>query len=566
MRWSQAFIPTLREVPQEAEVVSHQLMLRAGLIQKLSSGLYTFLPLGLRVLRKVEGIIREELNKRGAQELLMPILQPRALWEQSGRWDIVGDLAMKTKSREEKEFILGPTHEEVVTDIIAKMIQSYRHLPVNLYQIQTKFRDELRPRFGVMRAKEFVMKDGYSFDSTDDGAEASYQAMFEAYNAIFSRCGLKFKAIEADTGVMGGHKSQEFMVLADSGEDGVILCEKCGYAANLELATRKPKLSPRHEPFEALPLKKVPTPGMKTVKEVTKFFKAPAAALVKTLIYEADGKPVAVLVRGDLELSEIKLRRFLGAKEVRMAGESVIQKVTGAPLGFSGPVGLNAIRVVGDLSVQGMSGAITGANEPDAHYQGVDIARDCKVEEFADLATAIEEDHCALCGGVLALKRGIEVGHVFKLGTKYSKSMGAVFLDPDGKSKPAIMGCYGIGVSRTVAAVIEQNYDESGICWPVAVAPYTVVVTIVNVNDAPMKAAGEKIYADLAAAGIEVLLDDRDERPGPKFKDADLIGIPYRITVGKHISSGQVELKSRRETEPQLIHSSETVSKIRSLI
>lgn len=564
MKWSQAFIPTLREVPQEAEIDSHKLMLRAGLIQKLSSGLYSFLPLGLRVLHKVENIIREELTKRGAQEVLMPILQPRQIWEKSGRWGIVGDLAMKTKSREEKEFILGPTHEEIVTDLIARQLKSYKDLPQNLFQIQVKFRDEIRPRFGVMRAKEFVMKDGYSFDADQKGAEASFNSMFEAYHAIFARCGLNYKAIEADTGVMGGSQSQEFTALADAGEDGVIICKECGYAANLELASRKPSTSVRHEP-QTSELKKVPTPGKKTVKEVTAFFKAPALALIKTLIYEADGKPVAVLVRGDLELSEVKLRRYLKATEVKLADEKVIQKVTGAPLGFAGPVGLNSIQIIADHSVEGMKGAIAGANATDTHYQGVDLKRDCKVKAYADLASAVEEDHCALCNGKLTLKRGIEVGHVFNLGTKYSESLGAVFLDEKGKEQPAVMGCYGIGVSRTVAAIIEQNHDENGIVWPFAVAPYQVVVTVVKAGDPAMKEAGDKIYSELTGAGYDVILDDRKERPGVKFKDADLIGFPVRVTVGKHIAEGKVEFKRRSEPEPSLVSVKEILKSLKTL-
>ncbi len=553
MRWSKTYIPTLRDVPQDAEIPSHQLMLRAGMIQKLASGLYTFLPLGLRALRKVEGIIREELNKRGAQEVLMPILQPRQIWEQSGRWDLVGDLAMKTKSREEKEFILGPTHEEIVTDLVAKQLKSYKDLPIHLYQIQVKFRDEIRPRFGVMRAKEFVMKDGYSFDATEAGADQNFDLMYAAYHAIFTRCGLNYKAIEADTGVMGGSKSQEFTALAEAGEDGVILCEKCGYAANIELASRRPAPISWHESGEPSQLEKVPTPGKKSVKEVTHFFKVPASALIKTLIYQADEKPVAVLIRGDLDLSEVKLRRFLSATALKLADEKTIQKVTGAPVGFAGPVGLNSISVVADLSVQGMKGAITGANEADAHYKGVDLDRDSNVKGYADLASAIENDLCVECQTPLKLKRGIEVGHVFKLGTKYSKNLGAVFLDEKGKEQPAIMGCYGIGVSRTVAAIIEQHNDANGILWPMEVAPFHIVITVVNIQNEKMMQAAEKLYHELTQKGYDVLLDDRDERPGPKFKDADLIGFPLRITIGKHIDNNQVELKKRTEPEAKLV-------------
>ncbi len=552
MKWSQAYIPTLRDVPQDAEIPSHQLMLRAGLIQKLASGLYSFLPLGLRVLHKVENIIREELNQRGAQELLMPILQPRQIWEKSGRWDVVGDLAMKTQSREEKEFILGPTHEEIVTDLVSKSLKSYKNLPINLYQIQVKFRDEIRPRFGVMRAKEFVMKDGYSFDASEEGADKNFDLMHDAYNAIFTRCGLNYKSIEADTGVMGGSKSQEFTALADAGEDGVVECDGCGYAANLELAIRKPQ-ELNGNSSDSTELKKVPTPGKKKVKDVTAFFKTEATSLIKTLIYEVDTKPVAVLVRGDQELSEVKLRRVLDATDVVLASEETIQKVTGAPVGFAGPVGLDSIPLVADLSIQGMTGAITGGNAPDSHYQGVDLERDCKIKQYEDLSTVVENDLCVHCGKALKIRRGIEVGHVFKLGTKYSKSLGALFLDEKGKENPAIMGCYGIGVSRTVAAIIEQNFDEGGIVWPMAVAPFQVVITIVNIKNKSQLQAGEKLYKELTDAGYDVLLDDRNERPGPKFKDADLIGIPVRVTIGKHIEEGNVELKKRSESDFSLI-------------
>lgn len=558
MKWSQAYIPTLRDVPQDAEIPSHQLMLRAGLIQKLASGLYSFLPLGLRVLRKVEGIIREELNQRGAQELLMPILQPRQIWEKSGRWDLVGDLAMKTQSREEKEFILGPTHEEIITDLVSKQLKSYKNLPVNLYQIQVKFRDEIRPRFGVMRAKEFVMKDGYSFDASEEGADKNFDLMHKAYHAIFTRCGLNYKSIEADTGVMGGSKSQEFTALADAGEDGVVECDGCGYAANLELALRKPQAL-KNSAFSETELKKVSTPGKKKVKDVTAFFKTEATSLIKTLIYEVDSKPVAVLVRGDQELSEVKLRRVLDATDVALASEEAIQKVTGAPVGFAGPVGLDSIPLIADVSLDGMTGAITGGNAPDSHYQGVDLKRDCKIKQFEDLSTVVENDLCVHCGKELKIRRGIEVGHVFKLGTKYSKSLGALFLDEKGKENPAIMGCYGIGVSRTVAAIIEQNFDESGIVWPMAVAPFHVVITVVNVKNETMMQAAEQLYKELTDAGYDVLLDDRNERPGPKFKDADLIGFPVRVTVGKHIEEGNVEFKLRSQPEAKLISLSAVV-------
>lgn len=552
VRWSKQLIPTLREAPQEAEIPSHQLMLRAGLIRKLASGLYTFLPLGLRALRKVERIVREEMDRAGALEILMPALHPQEIWEQTGRFDVLKDVMFKIRDRQERPMVLGPTHEEIVTDLVAHEVSSYRQLPINLYQIQTKFRDEIRPRFGLMRAKEFIMKDAYSFDTSWEGAEASYQAMYAAYKRIFKRCGLRTKIVEADTGAMGGSSSHEFMVLADSGEDGLVECEKCPYAANLERAETALEGAPRvFADAEKMP-EVVATPGRRTIEEVADFFKSPPERFIKTLIYLADGAPVAVLVPGEREVNEIKLRRALKAESVTLADDATIQRVTGAPVGFAGPVGLT-IRMIADLRLRGVRGAISGANRNDAHVVNVDLARDTTVAEFADLVFAREGDGCPRCGGRLVQKRGIEVGHVFKLGTKYSEKLGATYLDAEGKQHPAIMGCYGIGVTRTLQAVIEQCHDKDGIIWPVSIAPYDVQILAVNMQHAESVQIAEKLVAELEARGVEVLYDDRDERPGVKFKDADLLGLPVRVSVGeKSLAKGGVEIRLRHSGEVQI--------------
>ncbi|TAN36342.1 MAG: proline--tRNA ligase [Verrucomicrobia bacterium] len=549
MRWSQQLIPTLREAPAEAEIPSHQLMLRAGLIRKLSGGLYTFLPLGLRALHKVERIVREEMDRAGALEVLMPAMHPQEIWEQTGRFDVLKDVMFKIKDRQERNLVLGPTHEEIVTDLVAHEVQSYRQLPVNLYQIQTKFRDEIRPRFGLMRAKEFIMKDAYSFDMNLEGVEKSYQAMYRAYERIFKRAGLRTKVVEADTGAMGGSASHEFMVLADAGEDGIIECEACSYAANLERAegvSRGERVFADAGQSTAV----VATPNQRTMEDVSRFFKSPAVRLIKTLIYLADEKPVAALVPGDRDVNEIKLKRALKVVALVLADDATIAKVTHAPVGFAGPVGLT-IPIIADEKLKGYRGAITGANQADAHLVNVDLARDAKIETWADISNANAGDGCPRCEkGNLVAKRGIEVGHVFKLGTKYSEALGAGYLDPEGQRKTAIMGCYGIGVTRTLQSVIEQSHDANGIVWPISIAPYQVEVLPINVAHAPTMEAALKIVAELEAAGFEVLFDDRDERPGVKFKDADLLGLPIRINVGeKGLAKGVLEIKLRHNGE-----------------
>lgn len=544
MRWSRQLIPTLREVPQEAEIPSHQLMLRAGLIRKLAGGLYTFLPLGLRALRKVEAIVREEMNRAGALEILMPAVHPREIWERSGRYDVLRDVMFNITDRQNRPLVLGPTHEEIVTDLVAHEISSYRQLPVNLYQIQTKFRDEIRPRFGLMRAKEFLMKDAYSFDVDDDGAERSYRAMYRAYERIFQRCGLRTRVVEADTGAMGGQSSHEFMVLADAGEDGLVECDRCSYAANLERAESRCGAAPEF-PDAGAAARAVATPGRRTVAEVAAFFESSPARLLKTLIYLADGKPVAALAPGDRELNEIKLRRVLGCQALELADAAAIERATGAPVGFAGPVGL-ALPVVADQRLRGVRGAITGANQADTHLVNVDLARDARVERYADLTLAQEGDGCPRCDGTLHARRGIEVGHVFKLGTKYSERLGACFLDAGGRQQPAIMGCYGIGVTRTLQAVIEQRHDADGIIWPASIAPYPVELLVLNEQHAESVRVAQELAGALEARGVEVLLDDRAERPGVKFKDADLLGLPVRVNIGERsLAKGQVEVKRR---------------------
>jgi prolyl-tRNA synthetase len=559
MRWSRQFIPTLKEVPQEAEIPSHQLMLRAGLIRKLAAGLYTFLPMGWRALRKVEQIVREEMDRAGALEVLMPALQPREIWERSGRYEVLKDVMFGMLDRQKREMVLGPTHEEIITDLVAREVRSYRDLPLNFYQIQAKFRDEIRPRFGLMRAKEFIMKDAYSFDANGEAAEISYQAMYEAYTRIFKRCGLRTRVVEADTGAMGGQSSHEFMVLADSGEDGLVECDACSYAANLERAESVSRSPVAFEGAERTP-ETVATPGLRTVEEVARFFKSPPARLVKTLIYIAGrpgvgqgSRPVAVLVPGHREVNEIKLRRVLETADVRLADDETIRQVTGAPVGFAGPVGLT-IPVYADEHLKGCSGAITGANQADAHLVNVSLERDARVTRYADLSFARDQDGCPRCPGTLHVKRGIEVGHVFKLGTKYSDLLGAQFLDADGQKKPAIMGCYGIGVTRTLQAIIEQSHDDHGIVWPASVAPYAVEILVVSMQNADSVAVAEALCAELEGQGVDVLYDDREERPGVKFKDADLLGIPLRINIGdRSLAKGGVEFKLRTQKDASLV-------------
>ncbi|MDY0269385.1 proline--tRNA ligase [Trichloromonas sp.] len=552
MRYSQYLLNTLKETPADAEVVSHQLMMRAGMIRKLAAGIYNYLPLGLRSIRKVEQIVREEMNRAGAIELLMPMVVPAELWQESTRWEQYGKELLRLKDRKDADFCLGPTHEEVVTDIVRREVRSYRQLPLNLYQIQSKFRDEIRPRFGLMRGREFIMKDAYSFDVDEAGADVAYDKMYQAYRRIFERCGLRFRAVEADTGNIGGSSSHEFMVLADSGEDAIVSCDSCEYAANVEKAELRDAGVVALAPTEALT--KVATPGQRTIEEVAAFLKVEPVRLIKTLILRTDGgETVTVLLRGDRELNDIKLCRLLGCNEVELADEETVRRVTGAPSGFAGPMGLKG-RILADFEVRAMTDAVTGANEVDAHYTGVAWGRDFTVEAFADLREAVAGDLCPRCAGKLEVWRGIEVGHVFKLGTKYSQALGATFLDAQGQEQVTFMGCYGIGVGRTVAAAIEQNNDENGIIFPMPIAPFQVIVTMVNPNDAEVSAAAEKLYADLLGLGIEVLLDDRDERPGSKFKDADLLGIPLRVTVGaRGLKDGALEVQERRSGAREMI-------------
>lgn len=546
MKMSSLFLHTLKEDPRDAEVVSHKLMLRACMIKKLASGIYSYLPYGLKSIQKVEKIIREEMNAAGAQEVLLPAVQPSEIWKESGRWSLYGKELLRLMDRKGAEFVIGPTHEEVITEIVRDYIHSYKDVPLNLYQIQTKFRDEIRPRFGVMRAREFIMKDAYSFDQDDAGAEKSYAAMFEAYEKIFRRCGLKFKAVEADSGPIGGNFSHEFMVLADTGEDAILSCDSCDYAANQERAEIAmpedisfPK-APGGKPIE------VHTPDIRTVEEVCEFLHIEPSELIKTLIYMTENGPVAALVRGDHEISEAKLRRALKCESVELADEITIEECTKAPRGFAGPVGL-MLKKVADAALLKGGPYVTGGNRQDYHIKDVWFSRDVTVDSVADIRSAVATDGCPRCRtGKLEIIRGIEVGHVFKLGTKYSKAMNALFLDEDGRQKPLIMGCYGIGVGRTVAAALEQNHDENGILFPVTIAPYHVEVLAINVSEGPAMEAAMRIYDGLNAEGLDVLLDDRDVRPGVKFKDADLIGVPVRITVGaKDLAGGVVELKDR---------------------
>ena len=576
MRFTKMLVPTIKEAPKDAEVISHQLMLRAGMIRKVASGIYNFLPLGLRVIKKVENIVREEMNRAGAQEVLMPMVIPSELWQESKRWDVYGRELLRLKDRHDRDFCLGPTHEEVITDMVRRDVRSYRQLPLNFYQIQTKFRDEIRPRFGLMRGREFIMKDAYSFHATEECAEREYKNMYETYTRIFERCGLKFKAVEADTGQIGGSFSHEFMVLAETGEDAIASCNKCNYAANIEKAEARRQVSGvRCQVSGEKPLTKVSTPHMKSVEEVSKFLKVNPQLLVKTLIYDSSIGSFAVLLRGDYELNETKLKKHVpeifnqGAVEadwVKLADDKTVRDITNAPSGFAGPVGLKC-KIIADYSIHGIKNAVTGANEKDAHFINVNIDRDFKVETFADLRNVVSGDNCPRCDGTLEIMRGIEVGHIFKLGAKYSESMNAAFLDENGKERPFIMGCYGIGIGRTAAASIEQNHDKDGIIWPFPLAPFHVHIVPVNVNDRTVMDAAEGIYNELETAGISVLMDDRDERAGMKFKDADLIGVPIRLTIGsKNLENGMVEIKLRKETTPFLCKRDELLEKVKGAL
>ncbi len=542
MLFSQLLIPTLKESPSEAEVISHKLLMRAGFIRKLTSGVYSYLPLGLMALRKIERIVREEMNAAGAQEVLLPMVQPADLWAESGRLKKYGPELLRFRDRHDRESCLGPTHEEVITDLVRNNIHSYRGLPVNLYQIQTKFRDEIRPRFGLMRGREFIMKDAYSFDASDEAADRSYEAMKYAYHRIFTRCGLRFRAVEADTGTIGGNFSHEFMVLAETGEDTIVICRSCSYAANLEKAACA---APAPASDEMQPAAKVETPGKRKVEAVCEFLGIDPSRLLKTLIYRADGQPVAVLVRGDHEVQPVKLKNALKASEVELATDEECFAATGTPTGYLGPLGLK-IPVIADQAVLGMRNFVTGGGEKNFHLTNVNLGRDFTPGQVADLRMVTPGDRCPLCGGELELTRGIEVGHIFKLGIAYSEALNARFLDAEGEMRPFIMGCYGIGVSRVLAAAIEQNHDQDGIVFPLPLAPFKVIVVNLGFADEAVGQAARSLYQALRESGIETLLDDRDERPGSKFKDADLLGIPFRVTVGKRFASGGlVEIRER---------------------
>ena len=568
MRWSELFIPTLKETPAEAEAISHILMIRAGLIRKLAAGAYSYLPLGFRSLLKVQNIIRQEMNRAGALEVLLPSLQPAELWKNSGRFSALGEDMISFIDRHGNQMIMGPTHEEVITDLVKGGIRSYRDLPKILYQIQTKFRDEIRPRFGVIRSREFIMKDAYSFDRDWEGLDQSYQRMFQTYQRIFQRCGLAAVPVEAETGVMGGDVSHEFMVRSERGEDLIVQCEGCGYAASLEKAECRRET--RNQSTETRKIKetlqKIYTPNLKTVEKVAEFLKVAPAQMIKTLIYSADGETVAVLVCGDHEVNPAKLQRFLKCQVLKLADAKTIERTSGAPVGFAGPIGLKEkIKMIGDWAIQGIENGVTGANEGDYHFVGVKVQEDFQPDQWTDIRLIKEGDVCPKCEKKVKLTPAIEVGHIFKLGTKYSKILGATFVDQDGQEKPLIMGCYGIGVNRILAAEIEQSHDTNGIRWPMAIAPFQIIIMPLNIADPKTRETAEQIYQDLQKEGWEVLFDDRDERAGVKFKDADLIGIPYQIVIGeKNLAQGKVEWRKREGGAPVLLDPREVVKTLPS--
>jgi prolyl-tRNA synthetase len=557
MLWTRTLIPTMKETPEGAEIPSHVLMLRAGLVNQLMAGVYTYLPLGLRALRKAERIVREEMDAAGAVELLMPALSPRGLWEQTGRVAAFGDVLVQlTLNRPGRKInvVLGPTHEEIVTDLVSRQIASYRQMPITLYQITSKFRNEERPRFGVLRTSEFLMKDAYSFNASQESLNETYEQMYAAYCRIFTRCGLKYLAVEAESGPIGGDASHEFMIPADNGEDAVLHCAACGYAANQEKAEIGARdCVPPDVPLR--PLQQVATPGVSTIEQVSEFLKCKPQNLIKTLIYLADGRPIAVLVRGDHEANEGKIRRAQRATTLELAPAEVIQKVTGAPVGFAGPVRMKEkIPILADRDLQTTANMVVGANVADAHLTGVNLHRDFEVDLFADLRKAIGGDPCPRCSATLALRQAIEVGHVFKLGTKYTEALGAKFSDAEEQLRPIIMGCYGIGVNRIVAGLVETSYDNDGIIWPVSLAPYEVLLAPVKVPDEPSMKVAQVLHDQLTAAGIDVLLDDRECRAGVKFKDADLIGIPLRVVIGdRGLKEGKLEVKWRWEKAAEKI-------------
>lgn len=567
MRWSGYYLHTTREVPKDAEVVSHRLMIRAGMIRRAAAGIYSYLPLGWRSLAKLMAIVRRELAVAGSVELTMPAIQPAELWRESERWARYGKELLRMNDRHGRDFCFGPTHEEVITDIVRNDVKSYRQLPVNLYQIQTKFRDEIRPRFGLMRGREFLMKDAYTFHASDESLDEAYRAMEKAYERIFEACRLDFITVEADSGTIGGSWSHEFMVTADTGESVVVRCRGCGYGANQEKAEAGKLDGP--QPQEQLALEVADTPGQHTVEDVVGFLQVEPARLVKTLIYETDQGLVAAAVRGDREINEVKLGNFLDVEWIRLAAPAEVERATGAPVGFAGPVGLpGEVRLVADESVRDLTNFVCGANQADAHHVGANWGRDAEPTDWTDLLLVGADDPCPHCSKPLTLSRGIETGHIFKLGTKYSEAMKCVFSDENGQTHPMLMGCYGLGIGRTVAAAIEQNHDDKGIVWPLPLAPFEVVVIPINAAKDPAVATeAERIYNELLEKGADVLYDDRDERPGVKFKDADLIGFPVRVVVGsKSLAEDQVEISRRVDGEKELVPTTQAVDRVLDLL
>ena len=571
MRASELLAPTLREAPAEAEVVSHQLLLRAGFIRRDAAGVYTYLPLATRVLQKINRIVREEMERQGGQELQMPIIQPAELWHESGRWDVYGPELFRLKDRHNRDFALGPTHEEIITSLVRGEVSSHKQLPLLLYQIANKYRDERRPRYGLLRGREFIMKDLYSFDKDEAGLQLSYDKMYEAYTRIFQRCGLRFRPVEADSGAIGGSSSHEFMVLADSGEASILFCsdEKCDYAANVEKAAAEELGAgvTANATETPLPLEDVLTPNAHTVDEVAEFLGVTPQRIIKTLLYETEEEVVAVLVRGDRDVNEIKLTNLLGCLHLKLAGAGVVEDVTGAKVGFAGPVGLQKVKLIADLEIPVMANAVAGANKDDTHTINVNPGRDFSIDLTGDIRMMQAGEPCPRCGQPLEEAKGIEVGQVFKLGEKYSKALNAYYLDETGKQRLIVMGCYGIGVSRTMAAAIEQNYDENGIIWPLSIAPYQAVVVPVNTKDEKQAELAEEIYRRLAAMGVEAVLDDRQERAGVKFKDADLIGYPLRFTIGaKAMAESKVEVRVRRTGVVELLALDNLEAELKNLL
>ncbi len=567
MRWSQYYLFTTREVPSDAEVVSHQLMVRAGMIKKVAAGIYTYLPFGWRSIRKLEEIVRRELEVAGSIELTIPVVQPAELWQETGRWDQYGHLLLRMKDRHEREFCFAPTAEEVITDVVRKDVSSYRQLPINLYQIGDKFRDEIRPRFGLMRGREFIMKDAYSFHTSADSLDEAYRAMEGAYRRIFEACGLEYTVVEAETGEIGGSDSHEFMVLADTGEDQVVRDPVTGYAANVEKAVSG--RIPAGPPLEAETMEQVDTPGKHTVADVAEFLSVDPTQIVKTLLYETSDGTVAVLIRGDREVNEFKLKNELGADWIRLAEEGEVRRLTGAPVGFAGPVGLpDEVRLIADRTLEGVETVVCGANAPDAHLVGARVGRDLEISEYKDVLLVTGGDPSPQGDAALEHFRGIEVGHIFKLGTKYSEAMGCTYADDTGAEHPMMMGCYGLGIGRTVAAAIEQSHDDGGIVWPRPLAPFEVLLLELNPKgDDDVAQEAERIYGELREQGVDVLYDDRDERPGVKFNDADLLGVPVRVVVGaRGLKEGKVELSLRRDREKVLVDQADAVAKALELL